>query len=85
LPNFLFGVIQLVGVQPTVEEVKYADAHPGFFNYIKMAGRAVTGSKFTLDATPANDPREFDVVLFGGPIWGWKSAPPLLVCEHIDL
>eukprot|EP00770_Monocercomonoides_exilis_P008104 MONOS_8062.1-p1 / transcript=MONOS_8062.1 / gene=MONOS_8062 / organism=Monocercomonoides_exilis_PA203 / gene_product=unspecified product / transcript_product=unspecified product / location=Mono_scaffold00293:66516-67366(+) / protein_length=192 / sequence_SO=supercontig / SO=protein_coding / is_pseudo=false len=72
------GEFLKLGITPIIESVNYKDSKPGAWQYIKHVVKAGVGSKYTLDAQPTNDASQFDIVIFGAPVWDWSFAPPIL-------
>ncbi|KAA6362638.1 MAG: hypothetical protein EZS28_041835 [Streblomastix strix] len=64
-------------IQATVEVVSYSGVKPGFFSTINQGFKMLGSNSQKLDSPPQNDPRKFKYVLFGGPVWWYKIAPPL--------
>lgn len=40
-------------------------------------------TRYKLDIAPKNDPRDFDIILMGGPVWYYTMAEPLFVWLYI--
>lgn len=48
----------------------------GFLGYQRSLLEAVTGRDADIEA-PRRDPADYDLVLFGTPVWGWHLASPV--------
>ncbi|KAA6363797.1 MAG: hypothetical protein EZS28_040676, partial [Streblomastix strix] len=64
-------------IEAIIEEIKSSDAKPSTFAMMKHGFLTMTGSKYKLDNPPVNDPRQFEYVVFGAPVWAWRVCPVL--------
>lgn len=48
----------------------------GFLGYQRSLFEAVAGRDATIDP-PRRDPRDYDLVLIGTPVWGWSLSSPV--------
>ncbi|KAH7827895.1 uncharacterized protein MONOS_251 [Monocercomonoides exilis] len=73
----LVAEFQKSGINTVTEAVVFNDATPGVGKYWKHVFKSLFGAKYQLDAEPVNDPRQFDIVIFGTPVWSWGLPPPV--------
>ncbi|KAA6370521.1 MAG: hypothetical protein EZS28_033952 [Streblomastix strix] len=75
--DLLSDELQKNGITPVVEVVKCSQIKPGIFSALKQLYKTFASSTFTLDNPPENDPRQFDYVFIGFPVWGYIVCPPM--------
>ncbi|KAA6401202.1 MAG: hypothetical protein EZS28_003274, partial [Streblomastix strix] len=75
--DLVVSEFQKNNIEVIVEEIMCTGAKPSTFSALKQGFRMMTGSKYVLDNPPVNDPRQFEYVVFGAPVWAWRVCPVL--------
>ncbi|KAA6393679.1 MAG: hypothetical protein EZS28_010795 [Streblomastix strix] len=73
--DILVTELQKIRIETIVEVIKCTQAEGA--GMAKQGFRTVFGTKYVLDNPPQNDPREFEYVLIGSPIWSLGNTPVL--------
>ncbi|KAA6367109.1 MAG: hypothetical protein EZS28_037363 [Streblomastix strix] len=71
--DILISELQKKGIDTVVEVIKCAQAEG--VGMAKQGFRTVTGTKYNLDNPPENDPRQFEFVFIGAPVWSFGNIP----------
>ena len=58
------------------EEIRCSRYRPGFFGFWR-AGYASWRSKIPEILPPVHDPRDYELVAVGGPVWAWTASTPV--------
>lgn len=60
-----------------IEEIRLTSAHPpGFFDYMRSAWGALSGSSAAIMALSRN-PDDYDLVILGTPVWASNMSTPM--------
>jgi hypothetical protein len=59
-----------------LEEIRCPRYHRGFFGFWR-AGYASCRSKIPEIVAPTHDPRDYELVAVGGPVWAWNASTPV--------
>ena len=59
-----------------LEEIRCPKYRSGFFGFW-LAGYASWRSKIPEIGPPEHEPSDYDLVVVGGPVWGWNACTPV--------
>ncbi|KAA6356328.1 MAG: hypothetical protein EZS28_048145, partial [Streblomastix strix] len=71
--DILVSELQKKGIDTVVEVIKCTQAEG--VGILRQGYRSVNGTIYNLDNPPENDPRQFEFVFIGAPLWSLGTIP----------